>query len=237
MSDQSKKLILEGTEIICPKVDGRYTLIDLRTVSAYEARLDEIAIVTKHKAPELLAMYNRAYLEVCKMSVTLEAELAAAERQRGEIRSKIILDEVPRILKEKGLATAKSPAGSEDLRSAVLDGDTKYQDAVELCEQIRCVIVLLRGKQKAFENAYTAVKKIMGEDAFDHHPNPRLSAGESNVPVGNTALDTLCSICNERQFETPSGDCCPNGHGGAAGIVLLKVEDKKKVSGWGTPKY
>lgn len=28
----------------------------------------------------------------------------------------------------------------------------------------------------------------------------------------------LCAVCKERQFDTPSGSCCPNRHGGVAGI-------------------
>lgn len=239
MSDQSKKLILDGTEIVCPRAGGRYVLIDLREISGYEARLDDVAIVTKQKAPELLSIYNRAYLEVSKTATTLENDLAGAERHQGEVRSRIVLDDAPRILKEKGLVSAKSPAGSEDLRTAVLEGNSEYQDAVELCEQIRCVIALLRGKQKAFENAYTAVKKIMGEDAFDHHPNPRFSGESGPAPVGGTNLEMYCATCFAKQFLGANGPTCANGHALAQGLTFEQAQQRKKpaVSGWGTPKY
>lgn len=32
--------------------------------------------------------------------------------------------------------------------------------------------------------------------------------------------DTLCSLCGEHQFETPSGTTCKNGHGGAQGTPI-----------------
>ena len=32
-------------------------------------------------------------------------------------------------------------------------------------------------------------------------------------------LDTFCTACHERQFTTPSGATCPNGHGGDDGYL------------------
>jgi hypothetical protein len=44
-------------------------------------------------------------------------------------------------------------------------------------------------------------------------------------PAERKLTGTACSVCNEPQFETPGGDCCANGHGGAAPVEA--VEDKK----------
>ena len=38
------------------------------------------------------------------------------------------------------------------------------------------------------------------------------------------AIGTLCSVCYEPQFDTPSGVSCPNGHGGAAPSAPQEVE-------------
>lgn len=39
-----------------------------------------------------------------------------------------------------------------------------------------------------------------------------------HIPQGSIhALPTSCTICHERQIQTPSGVSCPNGHGGADG--------------------
>lgn len=40
-----------------------------------------------------------------------------------------------------------------------------------------------------------------------------------NLPQDKTDyIGTLCSVCRQRQFNTPFGVCCSNGHGGADGI-------------------
>lgn len=44
------------------------------------------------------------------------------------------------------------------------------------------------------------------------------------VPVAPKRLDTKCSVCNEQQFETPSGATCSNGHGGAEGVPIDAVD-------------
>lgn len=40
----------------------------------------------------------------------------------------------------------------------------------------------------------------------------------SSSPSYVKPLDLLCSVCGEPQFNTTSGDVCPNGHGGAPGV-------------------
>lgn len=173
-------LILVGDEIVCPKADGRPVVIDLRQIAIMERRLDDVQAVTPQKAPELLATFNRAFLEVGKLAIGMRAELGSAERTARSIRSRVVLDEVANVLKQKGLGSAK------DLRDAVLDGHVEYQDALERQHQIKCVVELLRDKQEAFKNAYSSVKKIMGEDAYNMsgRPNPNLSGDTGSVEVG-----------------------------------------------------
>jgi hypothetical protein len=44
------------------------------------------------------------------------------------------------------------------------------------------------------------------------HPVVAMSVGyETHGPAG----EKHCAVCGERQFDTPSGICCVNGHGGA----------------------
>jgi hypothetical protein len=40
---------------------------------------------------------------------------------------------------------------------------------------------------------------------------------EYAIYLPKSKLGTVCSICGEPQFETPSGASCKNGHGGAEG--------------------
>lgn len=149
--------------------------LNLGELDTAERRIAEVATVTPLKAPELLATFNMAFLEASRYIALLEQEYVQAKRQADRIRSVVLLDKVPQILAAKGLASAKSPAGSEDLRKAVLDGDEEYGQALDRVNVIECYVELLKGKQKGLEMAYTSVKKMLGESTFNY--GNRLSAG------------------------------------------------------------
>jgi hypothetical protein len=182
-------LLQTDTAIICPRVGSQPLCIDLSKVYSIEARIEEVAFVTPTKAPELLARFNEGYLFLHKQICLLEYELVQATREANKIRSIVLLDRVPVILEQKGLG-GKNRAGSEDLRNAILDGDEEYQSARETVEQVSCIIELLKGKLKAFEMAYTSVKKLLGEGAFNmlsRNPgtgtNPDTKVGQVDRPV------------------------------------------------------
>lgn len=151
--------------------------IDITVLVRAEARIVEVAAVTPVKAPELLATFNIAFLEASKFIALVEQELVQAKRFADKRRSVVILDVVPQVLATKGLATAKNPMGSEDLRRAILDGDEEYQKCLDRVNVIECYLELLKGKQKGIEMAYTSVKKLLGEQAFNFGNNHNLSAG------------------------------------------------------------
>lgn len=142
-------------------------MFDLTQVFIAEARISEVAALTPTKAPELLATFNTAYLECARNIAMLEAELTMAKRAADKVRSVVVLERAPAKLLQLGLVTSRNPAGSEDLRKAVLDGDVEYQDALSLTDQIECNLELFRGKQKGLEMAYTSVKKLVGEQTFN----------------------------------------------------------------------
>lgn len=158
-------MLLTGNEIVCPRGQAGLEpiLIDIKAISGIENRIHEVAVITPHKAPELLAAFNIGYLMLHQNITTLERERLLGERRANRIKAVILLDKVPNILKEKGLTNARSPGGSEDLRNAILAADDEYQEAVDVVEQITCVMELLKGKMKSIEMAYTSVKKILGE--------------------------------------------------------------------------
>lgn len=152
--------------------------IDLKSILESERRLHEVAITTKDKAPELLASFNLSWLELHGHIVYLENERNIADRELRKRRSVIVLDVAPQILKDKGLANPRSPAGNEDLREAVINQDAEYLAIEERYQKIEAVIELLRGKLKAFEMAYNSVKKIISDlPSFYNNYDPRLTHG------------------------------------------------------------
>jgi hypothetical protein len=153
-------------------------VIDLAAIQVSEARQSEVATVTPVKAGELLAEYNRSWAQLHELTTRLEVEKNRAKRAVDQRKAVLLLDDIPRILKEKGVASAA------DTRQAVIDRDEAYVRLSERLEAIEAVIALLKGKAKSFENAYTSVKKIMGDDAYNmaDHKNNRLS-GNTYVPA------------------------------------------------------
>lgn len=186
-------MLITGTEVVCPapRKGMRPTTLDLSKPATAMARIREVAIVTPHKAPELLATFNEAYLSLHEAIVRLEAEKLIADREANKIRSVVMLERAPKMLAEKGLTTKSAPGGSEDFRRAVLDADEEYQDALDIVQQLTCVVELLKGQQKAIEMAYTSVKKILGERTFGSASgvgtqNPSLRGDTGDAPVGST---------------------------------------------------
>lgn len=158
-----------------------------------EGRIKEVAYVNAHKAPELLAAFNIAYLDINDHLTKLELALNEAQKVANKRRSIVILDEVPKILALKGLASTRSPGGSEDQRNAILDQDELYLTALERVQIVKAMQSLLEGKQKAIEMAFTSVKKILGgepswKDNGLASKSHRFSAGaeEQKLEAGQT---------------------------------------------------
>lgn len=148
--------------------------IDLAALKEIENRIPEVGFVTPQKAPELLSAFNVAYLDLAKFSALIEAELVGAKHFADRLKAVVTLDKAPTILREKGLTTAKNPAGSEDLRSAVLNNDPDYQKAQDWIAQLECYKALIDGKKKAVEMAYHSVRKILGDSNAHNYKNPNL---------------------------------------------------------------
>jgi hypothetical protein len=172
------ELSISGHEIVCPRVEGGAVIINLAKIAEMEARLAEVALVTPLKAPELLSVFTEGWLSLQKHAIALENERLKADRAVRMRRSLVTLDIAPEVLRNKGLIRTGSPAGSEDMRQAVLDGDGAYQNSLALVYEIGCCIDLLKVKAKAFEMAYNSVKKILDADRYFYTPNPNLHGGK-----------------------------------------------------------
>ena len=75
------------------------------------------------------------------------------------------------------------------------------------------------GRGVAFDAIITGRAKIVIIDKPEMQsamPDDVLNA----LNVRKVELSTYCSVCGLKQYETPSGVTCPNGHGGADGNHL-----------------
>lgn len=155
--------------IYCPagNKNGEAIQIDMGYWAQLEARIQEVATVTPAKAPELLATFNRAALDLDRLGNALELEHQMAVREAERVRGEILLDRVPGILKAKGLATDRNPMGSEDMRQAVLSQDKEYQEALDRADMLKAMTKMIRGKFDAFERAFRSVRTLVGEATFN----------------------------------------------------------------------
>ncbi len=172
-------MIFTGTELVCPAgAPGAPPLIlALESILRAEQRQVEVAFVTPMKAPELLREFNIAWRDLHKITVQLAAEQLRAERELEKRKAVLILEVVPGKLKELDLAN------NEGTRSAVITLDARYQQLQEVVDEIDAVVRYLKGKLTAFENAFTSVKKIMGEDVYNMQgrQNPNLKGGADPI--------------------------------------------------------
>lgn len=157
--------------------------LDMTDLRQAEGRLGEVAFTNAARAPELLATFNKAWLDASRYLNLLEYEQDIADRRVAEIRAIVIIDKLPALLAEKGLATSRSPLGSEDIRQAFLDRDPDYKRMQELIVVLRSYVSLLATLKKGFENGYNSVKKLLGNDPTSgYRPNPNLPQSPPSSP-------------------------------------------------------
>jgi hypothetical protein len=178
----------EAIELTCPRGDPLKGTLKFEMTKVYAAqnRIPEVAYVNTQKAPELLAVFNEAYLDLTRALSWLEVEVGAAEAGVQRRRSTVILDLSPDILKKKGYLKS-----SQDLREACVNDDDEYQALMERQTAILAMKEFLRGKLKALEMAYTSVKKIIGDKPMlggrnpyaGHNPDDQARAPEPGMNI------------------------------------------------------
>lgn len=194
-------LLRPSDTVLCPRGSGGDPIvIDLKAILKTQARIIEVQAVTPQKAPELLSAFNVTWRDLHQHITFLTKELNDAERSINRIRSTITLDEVPGILKERGLTN------NEHHRNAVIELDPRYDEAVERRDQIAAVVEGLKGMLKATEMAYTSVKKLLGESAYNflNRTDPHYGEeGKSGLAVGERSPDERPAQGSRTGFGSP----------------------------------
>jgi hypothetical protein len=175
----------DAKTLTCPagKRGAPPIVIAFGKILAAEARQVEIASVTPEKASMLLEVYNTAWRELHALFSKLSYEKVCAEKEANRRKAIVLLEIVPTRLKDLGVAS------SADTRQAVLDLDEEYQDYTDRVAQLEAVCEYMKGKLKSFENAFTAVKKVMQEDLYGmlYKGQDGTSAGaQGTAKVGQT---------------------------------------------------
>lgn len=173
--------------ILCPRGNGQGDpiVIDMRAIIKTQNRIIEVQSVTPQKAPELLTSFNITWRDLHQHITFLTKEELDAERTLNRVRAGILLDEVPDLLKTRGLKDTESN------RNAIIHRDDRYEAAADRVAQIHSIVEGLKGMLKATEMAYTSVKKILGESAYNFLNRTDAHYGEdvAQRPVGEVSPD------------------------------------------------
>ncbi len=166
------------TKLTIPSADlDRDLEINMSEITYAEGRFDEIAIVNTHKAPELMSCFVKAYSWCVEHVTNISAEAVKAETAANFRKAEIILEEMPGILKEKGIA-GKS---NEDYRNAIIAMDKKHIALMERLNHIEMYREMFKGKLNSLDRAYMAVRKIFGSSMDFKNPN----LGSNHGPMGS----------------------------------------------------
>lgn len=169
--------LLDSELLVCslPKTSDKFE-IDLKAILTAERRQDEVAFLTKEKAPELIAHMNSSWRDLHSLVTHLGWQKLVADKELAIRRATIILEEAPVYFKNKGLQS------NEANREALIDLDPEAQKLQNTVDEIEAVIEYMRGKMKGFDNAFTSAKKILGGNDFNQYKNEHLT-GDSYVPT------------------------------------------------------
>jgi hypothetical protein len=164
---------MEETRYLVPTGDGKsQIIIELEEIGRAECRLNDVAIVNQHSAPEMLATFNDCWLKLAKSIAILTCERNKAENAHRQSRAVAKLSCTDDAIKAKGHSKA-----SADLREAMVELDSEVIQTKERLDEISVVHDMLKCKQQAFYNAYGAVKRLL-----DNRFLPESHVGDANRP-------------------------------------------------------
>jgi hypothetical protein len=157
-----------------PTGDGRSKMsIDLVGIAIAEQRLQDVATVNQHTAPELLKVYNEAWLDLNKTVACLTREKNKAEAACTRASAEAKMKCTDAAIQAKGHSKA-----SADLRKAFVDLDSDVVECKERVDEISFVLDIVKGKMQAFFNAYNSVKRLTEQRL----PPPSYSSSSSPRP-------------------------------------------------------
>jgi len=164
---------MEQTQYLVPTGDGKSRIaIELGDIARAECRLNDVAIVNQHSAPEMLATFNDCWLKLAKSITILTCERNKAENAHRVAKATAKLNCTDEAIKAKGHSKA-----SADLREAMVELDQEVQATKDRLDEISVLHDMLKCKQQAFYNAYGAIKRLL-----DNRFLPEGHVGDANRP-------------------------------------------------------
>lgn len=140
--------------LIIPRLGNTPILLQLKKTKEAVERISDVAVLNPSILPGLLATLLTGLSELNKAMSIIGLEIVNAEHKANRRKATLILDEMPRILLEKGIKS------SEDVRNAILDLDYEYSQLREQKDMLEAVFENLKIKSKNIEHALYSCKTI-----------------------------------------------------------------------------
>jgi len=139
---------------IIPRLGESPILLQLKRAKEAIERISDIAALSPSLLPGLLTSLLQGLTELNKAMSTISLEIVNAEHKANRRKANLILDEMPRILIEKGIKS------SEDVRNAILSLDHEYSQLCEQKDMLEAIFENLKVKSKNIEHALYSCKTI-----------------------------------------------------------------------------
>lgn len=184
-------MVFDETNYLVPSVDKQNQIaVNIASIVKAESRLQEVAVVNAHKAPELLATFNQAWLELNRAVTMLTYERNRADAARKQAKAEAIL-----CCNDEAILKRGHKKASADLREAVSELDPEYKRLSGTLNEQEALLSYLKGKQEAFRKGFQAVKELL-----DGGHLPREKYGDGNRPQAFSQVPE-----EDDEFTLPSG--------------------------------
>lgn len=160
--------------------------VNLAPIYIAEARRNELVAARGRSLIELANAFDDGYDAACRLraQAMYEQEIATiASRKRRAI---ILRDEMPAKLKERGLTSARSPVGAEDIRDTMYYEDAEFEKLETYRAALSAVVEFLFGKMMSMNRLCKRAESLMPQQdrggLGQHDPDgARLEAGLQRV--------------------------------------------------------
>ncbi len=150
--------------------------VDLADIYQLEKRKVEVATVTKSTAGSLLRALEDGFAQTGNLLAMVSHKSTAIELLIKRREAYLTIEVIPSTLQQKGLATARSPSGSEDLRKSVMALDVELQNLENIQAQVQALKELLKIKVQGFQMSFTATKRVIDQSGMEFNSSFAQSA-------------------------------------------------------------
>lgn len=168
----------------CPFVEK----LQLDSLSDSREKATQAAFLTPEKLIEAASVHLDALFTIGKAVRVIKRHLNETNQHIARKKAELLLDTVPSVLQEKGFLTARSKAGSEDLRNAVIEANVDYQKLVGIQEEQEVLLDFMERSYRTVESALRVTNKAIDQARSSRFSiNPNTEGFAHNAPSDDFA--------------------------------------------------